>query len=90
MFNPFRREDPQLKDAIAEVYKEMKPLTADSSEYEKMANRLKELNDLKNKGLDPNTVTVVFGNILIAVAVIKHEQTAVIATKLMPFLTNKM
>ena len=53
MFNPFRREDPQLKEAIAEVYKEMKPLTADSSEYEKMANRLKELNDLKNKGLGP-------------------------------------
>lgn len=86
MFNPFRKEDPQLKEAIAAVYDEMKPMNSDDEEYAKMVARLTELNALKNKGLDPDKVLLVGSNILIAIAVIKHEQTAVIATKLMPFL----
>lgn len=90
MFNPFRREDPQLTEAIAAVYEEMKPLNADDDEYAKCVARLKELNDLKNKGLDPNNVLMVAANVFIAMTVVTHEQTAVITTKLMPFLARKI
>lgn len=88
MFKPFRREDPQLSDAIAEVYKEMKSLTADDPAYIKMREQLTELNALKNKGIDPNTLLVVAGNVLIAAVVITHEQTSVITTKVLPFLAK--
>lgn len=88
MFNPFRREDPQLSEAIAEVYKEMKSLTADDSAYIKMREQLTELNALKNKGIDPNTLLVVAGNVMIAAVVITHEQTSVITTKALPFLAK--
>jgi len=36
--------------------------------------------------VDPNTVLTVFGNILVALAVIKYEQTGVIASKVMTFM----
>lgn len=90
MFNPFRREDPQLAEAIAAVYEEMKPLNADDTEYERCVARLKDLNDLKNKGLDPNNVLLVVGNVFIAMTIVTHEQTAVITTKLLPFLAKKI
>ena len=89
MFNPFRKEDPQLATAIAQVYEEMDGTDPKSDAYKQMTERLKDLNDLKNKGVDPNQVLVIVGNIMIAMAVIQHEQTSVIATRLMPFLTKR-
>lgn len=92
MQNPFKKEDPQLQDAIAAVYKEMEPLNADAPEYEKCVQRLKDLNGLKSNrpAIDPNTVLTIAGNVFIAMTIITHEQTAVITTKLLPFLAKKV
>jgi hypothetical protein len=88
MFNPFRREDPQLGAAIAEVYKEMKNVDPQSAQHDQMVKQLTDLNALKNKGVDPNTLLIVAGNIAIAAVVITHEQTSVITTKVLPFLAK--
>lgn len=89
MFSIFRREDPALQVTIDGIYKEMAALKANDPEYQKMTARLTELNALKNKGVDPNTVLVILGNVALAMVVVTHEQTAVITTKVLPFLVKK-
>lgn len=89
MFSPFRKEDPQLEAAIEQVYKEMKTEDTNTEAYSEMVARLTQLNALKNQGLDPNQVLVAVANIFVTVAVIKHEQTAVIATKALSFFVKK-
>lgn len=89
MFSPFRKEDPQLEDAIATIYSEMESVDTNTEAYSEMVARLTQLNDLKNKGLDPNQVLIAVANIFVTVAVIKHEQTAVIATKALSFFVKK-
>lgn len=89
MFVPFRQEDPQLNSAIADVYKTLETHKPYDAEYKTAVDQLGKLNDLKNKGIDPNTLVTVAGNLLIAVVVIRFEQTGVITTKLFGFLSKR-
>ena len=92
MFKHFRQEDPALVAAIAELFATLANLDPidDKDQYNATLKQIKELYDLKRKPLDidPNKIAAVAGNILVAVIVIKFEQTAVITTKLGTFLAK--
>jgi hypothetical protein len=47
------------------------------------------LHAMQKKRVDPNTVLTVAGNLAIGLAVIKHEKTSVITSKVWSFLTKK-
>lgn len=89
MFNPFKQEDPALEAAIASVFKDMETMNADDDDYDKMRKQLSELYALKPKGVDPNTLLTVLGNIAIGLSVLKYEQTGVITTRIRDFLVKK-
>lgn len=86
--NPFAR-DTTLDEAIASAYADLKAHSADEDGYQKSVDQLTKLYALKKKGVDPNVLITVAGNLLIGLSVIKYEQTGVIATKVMSFLTKK-
>lgn len=88
MFNAFRKQDPDLNAAIAEAYRDLKDFTANEGPYSTIVDQIVQLNTLKNKGVDPNTLVVVVGNLLIGFAVIKYERTAVVTTKLWSFMSK--
>ena len=83
-------EDPQLDAAIAAVYAELAQSTYDSEEKAKQLKLLSKLYSLKpeKKRVSPDTLAIVLGNIFIALAVIGHERSHVITTKLMSFVTK--
>lgn len=86
MFNPFRPEDPALDEAIAEVLQDMKGNHSYEDEYQKSVEQLTKLYALKQKGVDPNTLMTVAGNIFIGMAVLKFESTGVVTSKIWSFL----
>lgn len=88
MFN-FNPEDPDLVEAIADGFRDLKGFDAHSEEYQKAVDQLVKLHSLKKKRVDPNTALTVAGNLAIGVAVLKHERTAVITSKVWSFLTKK-
>ncbi len=89
MINPFAPKDETLQVTIDYVYKEMTNHDAHSEEYAKCNEQLGKLYALQNKGVDPNVLLTVLGNTFIAIAVIKFEQTGVITTKVLSFLTKR-
>lgn len=86
MFNPFRPEDPALDEAIAEVLSDMKGWTSDEDQYQKSVDQLTKLYALKQRGVDPNTLLTVAGNIFIGMAVLRFESTGVVTSKIWSFL----
>lgn len=86
MFNPFRPEDPALDEAIAEVFTDLKGGTSDEETYKKSVEQLVKLYSLKPKGVDPNQLLTVIGNLAIGFAVLKFEGTGVVTTKIWNFL----
>lgn len=89
MFDSFK-ENPDLNEAIADAFQNLKGFDAHSEEYARTVSQLKDLHDLKKrKAVDPNTALTVAGNLAIGFAVIKHEKTSVITSKVWSFLTKK-
>lgn len=86
MFNPFRKEDPDLTEAIANVYHDLRGYEAHTEEYQKAVDQLVKLNGLKNQGLSPDTLATVAGNFMIGLAVLNYEHTGVITSKVWSFL----
>ncbi len=86
MFNPFDRTDPALDAEIARVLKEMQNNGPELEAYEQQRKQLTELYALKPKALSPDVLATVAGNFFVTFAVLHFERTAVITTKLMPFL----
>jgi hypothetical protein len=86
MFNAFRQEDPDLEEAIASAYGDLRGYDADSDEYKKIVEQIVKLNSLKNEGLNPNTVATVIGNFAIGLAVLKYERTGVVTSKIWSFM----
>lgn len=89
MFNRFNQEDPDLTEAIADAFRDLKGFDAHSEEYQKAVDQLVKLQSLRKKSLDPNTVLTVAGNLAIGFAVVKHERTAVVTSKVWSFLMKK-
>lgn len=89
MLNRFYQEDPHLTEAIASAFEDLKIYDANSAEYKAIVKQLTALQAMKKKRLDPNTVLTVAGNIAIGFAVINHERTAVITSKVWTFLMKK-
>lgn len=84
--NIFRPKDEALEKAIAEVYSDLAGFTAETEEHQKTTAQLTELYALRPKAhVDPNKLVEVFGQLTVAAAVLKYEQTGVITTKLFQF-----
>lgn len=88
MFNRFRPENPDLVEAIADAFQNLKGYDADSEEYQRTVEQLTALHALQKKRVDPNTALTVAGNLAIGVAVIKHERVAVVTSKVWSFLAK--
>lgn len=86
MINPFNPKDQALDEAIASVYSDLAGFTAETDEYQKAMNQLTALYALREKRVDPNVVLTTLGNIGIALAVIKYEQTGIVTSKVFQFL----
>lgn len=84
----FADNDPQLDEAIASIFEEMKVLTADSPEYQKMVEQQLKLHSLKPKTVDPNVLLTVFGNLAIGAAVLNFEKTGVVTSKIWSFISK--
>lgn len=89
MFNPFNRSDPALDAEIARVLSEMQTNGPELDRYKQQREQLSELYALKPKAVSPDVLATVAGNFLVTFAVLHFERTAVITTKLVPFLNKK-
>lgn len=88
MFDRFRKEDPALEEAIASGFTDLKGFTFETDEAEKIIARLSELNKLRKKQFDPDTLVTVASNIGIAAMLIMFEKHHVITTKVPQFLSK--
>lgn len=84
----FRKEDPDLDEAIARNYEKMKDYLATSLEYSTIADQQTKLYALKAKPqtINPDTLIIAGSNLLIALAVLRFEQDGVITSKIWTFL----
>lgn len=84
------KKDPALDEAIAEVYREMKGVTADSDEYAAMVKQLMKLEKLKRNGAwappSSDTALIVGGNLVAIIAILQFEKTNVLVSKAIGFL----
>jgi hypothetical protein len=85
-----KAEKTGLEEARDTLLIELKNFQADADEYTKMMVHLKTLSELikaeSHERLNPNTVALVSGNVVIALMVIGFEKTNVVTTKVVPFL----
>ena len=92
MFNPFRSEDPALEEAIASALQDLKSFSADEEGYEKTVKQLSALYALKPDNSwpkpDVNKLAIVITNIYIGTKIIKFEETGVITSKVMNFMSK--
>lgn len=90
MFNPFNRENPDLDEAIHSAYQDLKAHSADEEGYQKAVDQIVKLEAMKRKpiDIDPNKMAMVLGNLFVARMVIKYEQTGVITSKVMAFMSK--
>lgn len=86
MFTFFQKEDPDLTEAIADSFEDLKGFNPDQKEYVTTVDQLVKLHNLKPKGVDPNTLLTVVGNLVIGVAVLKFESAGVVTSKIWSFL----
>ncbi len=84
--NPFRNEDSDLNEAIAESFLDLKGCNSDDEEYGTSVDQIVKLYALKPKGLNPDTLLIVAGNIIIGVAVLNFERDNLVRTKLWNFI----
>ena len=89
MFKNFNKDNPDLTEAIADAFRDLKGFDAHSPEYKAAVEQLTALHAMQKKRVDPNTALTVAGNRAIGLAVIKHEKTSVITSKVWSFLTKK-
>lgn len=79
----------QLAETIRQVEADMQTMEGGSEEHTKALTSLERLYKLKEKnspkGLDPNTLILVGGNILGILIIVTHERAAVITTKALSF-----
>jgi len=85
----FNQDDPDLTEAIADAFRNLKGFDAHDEEYQKTIEQLTALHAMKKKRVDPNTALTVAGNLAIGLAVVKYERTAVVTSKVWSFLTKK-
>lgn len=78
-----------LDETIMELEHDMKTHDGDSEEYATCLNRLERLYKLREKhsrkGLDPNTLLLVGGNLLGILIIVGYERANVIGSKALGF-----
>jgi uncharacterized protein YfaT (DUF1175 family) len=88
----FQKQSPEelsLNTTITELERDMQTHDGDSEEYATCLNRLERLYKLREKsarkGLDPNTLVLVAGNLLGILIIVGHEQAHVVTSKALSF-----
>ena len=83
-----------LKRIIADLMNDIQGTRPDDPEYAKMTKELKNLFKLlalcEPKRVSPDTMTIVAGNILIAVMVVGFERANVVTSKVFSFLMKAL
>lgn len=79
-----------LDEAIEEALKELKGHEAHTEDYAKIVDQLTKLSEIQDKKtsdrLSKDTLALVLGNLLGIAMIIKHEETAVLVSKALPFI----
>lgn len=83
-------EKTGLEVEIDRVLNNMKEFAAEDPEYAKCSRQLARLYKLKQidkpKRVDPDTMALIAGNILVTVVIVGHERAHIITTKALQFL----
>lgn len=84
------RKKTKLEVVIDSILDDMSKLEPNSDEYTDMANNLEKLLKAKSceklKGISPDTIAIVLGNLLGIVLILKHEKIDIITTKALSFV----
>jgi hypothetical protein len=92
MFKRKSQTDPELDNAIASIYEEMKVLTSDDDAYADMVKQLAALTKLREetrpRGVSADTLAIIAGNLVTTVLILRHEQVNTISTKAMSFVSK--
>ncbi len=84
------RKRSKLENVIDSILDDMSKLKADSNEYSDMANNLEKLLKAKSyekqKGISPDTIAIVAGNLIGIVLILKHEKIDIITSKALGFV----
>lgn len=84
-----KKEKSGIELEIDKLEEKLQSTEIGTEEYEKILTALERLNKLKEnkfKGIDPNTMLLVGGNILGIIIILGYEKTGVIASKAMGFI----
>lgn len=87
--NPFRKpENPDLDEAIASGFTDLRGFTLETDEAARTIDQLSKLHDLKRKRVSPDTWVIASFNAGIAFGLFAFEKHNVITTRAMTFLTK--
>lgn len=84
-----KKQKSRIELEIEKLEEQLQSSNVGSEEYGNLLTALERLNKLKEtkfKGIDPNTMLLVGGNILGIVIILGYEKTGVIASKAMSFI----
>jgi hypothetical protein len=92
MFTKRDTEDIQLQAAIDAAYESLSHFSAEDPEYAKITAQLTALYALKEdktkKRVSPDTLAMVFGNLLGIVLIVGHERANVITSRAITFVSK--
>lgn len=82
---PFKKETPELDEAIKKVYSRMDRIGPGNEEYTLLVKQLKELDALKSKSSrnasSPDTRLIVLGGIAQVLIIVAYENANVLTSK---------
>jgi len=80
----------KLEKVVDSILDDMSKYEANSDEYSDMANNLEKLLKAKSyekqKGISPDTMAIVIGNLIGIVLILKHEKVDIITSKALGFV----
>ena len=80
----------KLEKVVDSILDDMSKYEANSDEYNDMANNLEKLLKAKSyekqKGISPDTMAIVIGNLIGIVLILKHEKVDIITSKALGFV----
>lgn len=80
----------KLEKVVESILDDMSKYEANSDEYNDMANNLEKLLKAKSyekqKGISPDTMAIVIGNLIGIVLILKHEKVDIITSKALGFV----
>ena len=84
------RKKSKLEIVIDSILDDMSKVEANSNEYSDMAKNLETILKAKSyekqKGISPDTIAIVAGNLIGIVLILKHEKVDIITSKALGFI----